>query len=200
METTVSTLGGNLLGKGLSIWWIIIVCIILIVIFVVAAHNGLIKLREAVKEALSDVDAQMQLRFDLVENLVNTVKGYAIHEKETLTQVIQARNMYMNAKTEWEKFAANDQLTGVLKTLFAVSESYPDLKANQNFLQLQSELSDIENKIAAARRFYNSSVKDYNTAIGVFPKNIVAKLFGFNEYDFFQITDEAAKKAPKVKF
>ena len=200
METTVSTVGGNLLSNVLSIWWIIIVCLVVIVLFVVTAHNSLIKLREAVKEALSDVDAQMQLRFDLVENLVNTVKGYAIHEKETLTQVIQARNMYMNAKTEWEKFAANDQLTWVLKTLFAVSENYPDLKANQNFLQLQSELSDIENKIAAARRFYNSSAKDYNIAIWVFPKNIIAKLFWFQEYEFFKVTDEAAKKAPKVQF
>ena len=197
METT-NTISSLL--NGLSIWVVIFIVAIILVAIVAWMYNWLVKLRQAVKEALSDIDAQMQLRFDLVENLVNTVKGYSIHEKETLTQVVQARNMFMNAKTEWEKFAANDQLTWVLKTLFAVSESYPDLKANQNFLQLQTELSDIENKIAAARRFYNSSVKDYNTAIQVFPKNIVAKLFWFNEYEFFQVYDEAAKKAPKVQF
>lgn len=184
----------------LSIWVVILIAAVILIAVIAWMYNWLVRLRQAVKEALSDIDAQMQLRFDLVENLVNTVKGYAIHEKETLTQVVQARNMFMNAKTEWEKFAANDQLTWVLKTLFAVSESYPDLKANQNFLQLQTELSDIENKIAAARRFYNSSVKDYNTAIQVFPKNLVAKIFWFEEYEFFQVMDEAAKKAPKVQF
>ena len=197
METTNAI---SSLSNGLSFWVIILIVVIILIALIAGMYNWLVKLRQAVKEALSDIDAQMQLRFDLVENLVNTVKGYSIHEKETLTQVVQARNMFMNAKTEWEKFAANDQLTWVLKTLFAVSESYPDLKANQNFLQLQTELSDIENKIAAARRFYNSSVKDYNTAIQVFPKNLIAKLFWFEEYEFFQVTDEAAKKAPKVQF
>ncbi|MBO4516271.1 LemA family protein [bacterium] len=141
----------------------------------------------------------MKARFDLVENLVNTVKGYSIHEKDTLTQIVQARNSFMNAKTDNEKLAANDQLSGVLKTLFAVAEAYPDLKANQNFLQLQTELSDIENKIAAARRFFNSCVKDYNTSIESFPTNIIAKLFGFNKNEFFSITEEE-KKAPKVQF
>ena len=197
METT-NTISSLL--NWLSIWVVILIAAVILIAIIAWMYNWLVKLRQAVKEALSDIDAQMQLRFDLVENLVNTVKGYAIHEKEALTQVIQARNMYMNATTEWEKFAANNQLTWVLKTLFAVSESYPDLKANQNFLQLQTELSDIENKIAAARRFYNSSVKDYNTAIQVFPKNLIAKLFWFEEYEFFQVTDEAAKKAPKVQF
>lgn len=197
METTNTV---SSLLNWLSIWVVILIAAIILIAIIAWMYNWLVKLRQAVKEALSDIDAQMQLRFDLVENLVNTVKGYAIHEKETLTQVVQARNMFMNAKTEWEKFAANEQLTWVLKTLFAVSESYPDLKANQNFLQLQTELSDIENKIAAARRFYNSSVKDYNTAIQVFPKNLIAKLFWFEEYEFFQVTDEAAKKAPKVQF
>ena len=197
METTNTV---SSLLNWLSIWVVILIAAVILIAVIAWMYNWLVKLRQAVKEALSDIDAQMQLRFDLVENLVNTVKGYAIHEKETLTQVVQARNMFMNAKTEWEKFAANDQLTWVLKTLFAVSESYPDLKANQNFLQLQTELSDIENKIAAARRFYNSSVKDYNTAIQVFPKNLIAKLFWFEEYEFFQVTDEAAKKAPKVQF
>lgn len=197
METT-NTISSLL--NWLSIWVVILIAAVILIAVIAWMYNWLVRLRQAVKEALSDIDAQMQLRFDLVENLVNTVKGYAIHEKETLTQVVQARNMFMNAKTEWEKFAANDQLTWVLKTLFAVSESYPDLKANQNFLQLQTELSDIENKIAAARRFYNSSVKDYNTAIQVFPKNLVAKIFWFEEYEFFQVMDEAAKKAPKVQF
>ncbi len=199
METTVSTVWGDLLSNVLSIWWIIIVCIVVIVLFVITAHNSLIKLREAVKEALSDVDAQMQLRFDLVENLVNTVKGYAIHEKETLTQVIQARNMYMNAKTEWEKFAANDQLTWVLKTLFAVSENYPDLKANQNFLSLQDTLKETENKVAVSRNLYNDSVLTLNNLIMVFPSNIVAKIFNFKEEEFFKINEEEASSV-KVNF
>ena len=150
---------------------------------------------EAVTQSIS-----RWVRFDLVENLVNTVKGYAIHEKETLAQLTQARSNYMNAKDENAKIEANNQLSGTLKTLFAVSENYPELKANQNFLQLQTELSDIENKIAAARRFYNSSVKDYNTAREVFPNNIIANLFGFNQQDSFTIENNEEKKAPKVQF
>ena len=182
-------------------WKVILIWIIVILwLYVVLKYNTLIKLRNAIKNAFADIDVQMKLRFDLVENLVNTVKGYAIHEKDTLTQIVQVRNSYLNAKTDDEKLAANDQLSGTLKTLFALAESYPDLKANQNFLQLQTDLSDIENKIAAARRFFNACVKDFNTAVETFPTNIIAKLFGFKKYDFFAITNEEEKKAPKVQF
>lgn len=194
METTSS------LSNGISLWWIILWIIIILVLIVVLKYNSLVKLKNFVKNAFADIDVQMKNRFDLVENLVNTVKWYAIHEKDALTQIIQARNTFINAKTDGEKLAANDQLSGVLKNLFAVAESYPDLKANQNFLQLQTELSDIENKIAAARRFFNSCVKDYNTAVESFPTNIIASLFGFSKDEFFAITNEEEKKAPKVQF
>lgn len=197
METT------NTISQAIWNWisrWVIFIWIIVILAwYVIVKYNGLVKLKNFVKNAFADIDVQMKARFDLVENLVNTVKGYSIHEKDTLTQIVQARNSFMNAKTDNEKLAANDQLSGVLKTLFAVAEAYPDLKANQNFLQLQTELSDIENKIAAARRFFNSCVKDYNTSIESFPTNIIAKLFGFNKNEFFSITEEE-KKAPKVQF
>lgn len=190
METTTS----------LSRWVILIWVIVILALYVVVKYNNLIKLRNLVKNAFADIDVQMKMRFDLVENLVNTVKGYAIHEKETLNQLTQARTGFMNATTESEKMAANNQLSSTLKTLFAVAENYPDLKANQNFIELQSELSDIENKIAAARRFYNSSVKDYNTAREVFPNNIIAKIFWFGQQDSFTIENEEEKKAPKVQF
>lgn len=201
MQTTTNVNGiAQSLWNWLSRWLVLIWLIVIIAWYVVLKYNGLVKLKNAIKNAFADIDVQMKMRFDLVENLVNTVKGYSIHEKDTLTQIVQARNSFMNAKTDDEKLAANDQLSGTLKTLFALAESYPDLKANQNFLQLQSELSDIENKIAAARRFFNSCVKDYNTAVESFPTNIIAKLFGFKQYDFFAITNEEEKKAPKVQF
>ena len=198
METTNSI--AQTATQSIS-WWVILIWVIVILaLYVIIKYNGLIKLRNLVKNAFADIDVQMKMRFDLVENLVNTVKGYAIHEKDTLNQLTQARSGFMNATTESEKIAANNQLTSTLKTLFAVAENYPDLKANQNFIQLQTELSDIENKIAAARRFYNSSVKDYNTAREVFPNNIIAKLFWFNQQDSFTIENEEEKKAPKVQF
>lgn len=199
MTTTNSGIS-QLLSGGISLWAILIIIIIILAWYIVIKYNKLISLRNLVKNAFADIDVQMKMRFDLVENLVNTVKGYAIHEKDTLTQLTQARSGFMNATTESEKIAANNQLTGTLKTLFAVAENYPDLKANQNFIQLQTELSDIENKIAAARRFYNSSVKDYNTAREVFPNNIIANLFWFNSQDSFTIENEEEKKAPKVQF
>jgi len=201
MDTTTNVTGVSQAATQSISRWVILICLIVIfIIYVVVKYNGLVKLKNFVKNAFADIDVQMKARFDLVENLVNTVKGYAIHEKDTLTQIVQARNSYLNAKTDDEKLAANDQLSGTLKTLFALAESYPDLKANQNFLQLQTELSDIENKIAAARRFFNSCVKDFNTAVETIPTNIIAKLFGFKKYDFFAITNEEEKKAPKVQF
>lgn len=201
MDTTTNLTGvSQTVTQGISRWVILICLVVIFIAYIVIKYNGLVKLRNFVRNAFADIDVQMKARFDLVENLVNTVKWYAIHEKDTLTQIVQARNTFMNAKTDGEKLAANDQLSGVLKTLFAVAEAYPDLKANQNFLQLQTELSDIENKIAAARRFFNSCVKDYNTAVESFPTNIVAKLFGFKKDEFFAITNEEEKKAPKVQF
>ncbi len=199
METNANTIAQTTSG-GIGIWAIIIWIIVVLVLYVIVKYNTLVKLRNFIKNAFADIDVQMKLRFDLVENLVNTVKGYAIHEKETLAQLTQARSNYMNAKDENAKIEANNQLNGTLKTLFAVSENYPELKANQNFLQLQTELSDIENKIAAARRFFNSCVKDFNTAIETFPTNVIANLFGFRQHDFFAIENEEEKKAPKVQF
>lgn len=184
----------------LSIGGIVIIVIVILGLFVIIMYNRLVKLKNFIKNAFADIDVQMKLRFDLVENLVNTVKWYQIHEKSTLTELTKARSDFMNAKDDNAKLAANDQLNWTLKTLFAVAENYPDLKANQNFLQLQTDLSDIENKIAAARRFYNSCVKDYNTAIETFPSNIIAKMFWFKNYDFFAIENEEEKKAPKVQF
>lgn len=198
--TTETSWASQLLSGGLTVWAILIIVGVILIWYIIIKYNKLVSLRNLVKNAFADVDVQMKLRFDLVENLVNTVKGYAIHEKETLTNVIQARSGFMNAKSESEKLEANNQLNSTLKTLFAVAENYPELKANQNFIQLQSELSDIENKIAAARRFYNASVKDYNTSREVFPNNIIAKIFGFNNQDSFTIENEEEKKAPKVQF
>ena len=197
MDTTTSVISQST-TVSTNIRWILTILIILLVCYVIIKYNKLIRFKNLVKNAFADIDAQMQLRFDLVDNLVNTVKGYAIHEKETLAQVIQARNSCLSAKDENEKVSANSRLTSTLKSLFAVSERYPELKANQNFSELQSELSDIENKIAAARRFYNSCVKDYNTAREIFPNNIIAKLFWFKEEKLFSVTDKNAKKPIKI--
>lgn len=179
--------------------WIILIVIAVICLYLILGYNNLVKLKNCIKNAFADIDVQMKLRFDLIDNLVNTVKGYKIHEQETLTSLTQARTSFMNAKNDSEKLAADDAVSGTLKTLFAVAESYPELKANENFIQLQTELSDIENKIAAARRFFNSCVKDYNTAIESFPSNLIAKAFGFKHYDFFAI-ESNEKEVPKVQF
>lgn len=171
-----------------------------LVIWLIVLYNRLVALKNNRENAFADIDVQLKLRFDLVENLVNTVKGYAKHEKETLEQVMAARTGFLNANSVEAKVEANNQLTGALKTLFAVAENYPDLKANQNFLQLQTELSDIENKLAAARRFFNATTREFNTAIQSFPANLIAKNFGFQQVEFFELDDEAARKAPKVEF
>lgn len=172
----------------------------LIVIWAISLYNRLVSLKNNRENAFADIDVQLKLRFDLVENLVNTVKWYATHEKETLQNLTDARTSFLHANGVEGKLEANNQLTGALKTLFAVAENYPDLKANQNFLELQSELSDIENKLAAARRFFNSATREYNTSIQSFPSNLIANHFGFTQVEFFELDDEAAKKAPKVQF
>lgn len=176
----------------------------IIVVFggaIVGIYNKLIGMKNTVENALSDIDVQMKKRFDLVDNLVNTVKGYATHEKETLTKLTEARSGYMNASTTEEKLEANNQLTNTLKTLFAVSEAYPDLKANAWFISLQTELSRLEETIASARRYLNATIREYNTALEVFPNNIIATIFGFkNQTNYFEITNEEEKNVPKVQF
>lgn len=156
----------------------------------IAIYNSLVKLKNKVDEAWADIDTQLKRRYDLLPNLVETVKGYASHEAQTLENVIQARNMAMNAQGIQQKEQAENMLTGALKTIFALAENYPDLKANQNFLQLQSTLKEIEEHIQMSRRYYNGTVRDFNTKIQVFPNNLIAGPLGFNNREFFQATEE----------
>lgn len=182
--------------------WIILGVIAVAVLYIIALYNGLITLKNRTDEAWSDINVQLKRRYDLIPNLVNTVKGYATHEKETLEKVIEARNRAMSVQGEDSvaKSEVENQLSGALKSLFALAESYPDLKANQNFLELQKELSDTENKIQASRRFYNGNVRDFNTKIEMFPSNIIAGKLGFKVREFFQIEDEKQKENVKVEF
>jgi len=180
--------------------WVIIGLIVLIVFWLIAVYNGLIKLRNRTDEAWSDIDVQLKRRYDLIPNLVETVKGYASHERELFEKVTQARTAAMGAQTMEEHGKAENMLAGALKSLFAVAENYPDLKANENFLELQRELSDTENKIQAARRFYNGNVRDLNIKIETFPNNLMAEMFGFKKREFFEIEEEAAREPVKVSF
>lgn len=184
----------------MPIWGIIIVVIVLIAAWLIAVYNSLIKGRNRVDEAWSDIDVQLKRRYDLIPNLVETVKSYAAHEKGVFLKVTEARVSAMKAQGTEEKGKAENFLSETLKSLFAVAENYPDLKASQNFLQLQDELVDTENKIQASRRFYNGNVRDFNTKIQIFPNNLVAGILGFKAYEFFQIEAEEQKEAPKVKF
>lgn len=181
--------------------WIILGVVALIVLWAIGAYNGLVKLRAWVKEAWAQIDVQLQRRNDLVPNLVETVKGYAKHEQETLDRVIQARNQLTQntGATPQEVMEVSNQLSGALKTIFALSEAYPDLKANTNFIQLQEELSNTENKIAYARQLYNSSVANYNIRVQSVPTNIVANIGGFREEQLLEAPTEA-KAVPKVQF
>lgn len=171
-------------------------------LWVVFSYNGFVTLVNRVKEAWADIDVQLKRRYDLIPNLVNTVKGYATHESTAFEKVTQARAQAMGAGSLAEKGAAENNLAGALKSVFAISEAYPELKANQNFLALQAELSDTENKIQAARRFYNGNVRDLNTKIEVFPGNLIAKMFNFAKQEFFQLDESsaAAKEPVAVKF
>lgn len=180
--------------------YIIWAIVLLLIAFAIGAYNKLVWLKNSIDNATGDMDVQMKMRFDLIDNLVNTVKGYATHEKDTLDKLTQARTQWMNASTQEDKAAADNMLSGALKTLFATSENYPDLKANTNFLQLQSELSNIENQIAGSRRYYNATIREYNDALMSFPSNIVAKMFGFTNQSSYFSTNEEEKKAPKVQF
>ncbi|MBN1779000.1 MAG: LemA family protein [Candidatus Buchananbacteria bacterium] len=179
--------------------WIIIAVIAVIIFWLIAVFNGLIKLKNRTKEAFSDIDVQLKRRHDLIPNLIETVKGYATHEKEVFEKVTEARTKAINAQGIEAKGEAENALSNTLKSIFAVAENYPDLKASQNFLQLQDELSDTENKIQAARRFYNGNVRDFNTKIEVFPNNLVAGMLSFKAFDFFQAAGEE-KENVQVKF
>ena len=184
------------MGLGL----ITLIVVVAIAGYVLVAYNSLISQRNHVKEAWSDIEVQLKRRYNLIPNLVETVKGYASHERDAFDSVTKARAQALNAGSPEEHAKAENMLTGTLKTLFAVAEAYPDLKANANFLELQRELSDTENKIQAARRFYNTNVKEYNTAIQQVPKNIIANMFKFNEEQYFELENEAERAVPKVGF
>lgn len=183
--------------------WIILGVVVLLGIFVWVTYNSLVTLRVRVEEAWSDIDVQLKRRLDLIPNLIETVKGYAKHESGVFQAVTEARANVINAHGVKETAAAENQFEGALKSLFAVAESYPDLKANENFVELQRELVDTEDKIQGARRFYNSGVTSLNTKVQTFPANVVAGMFGFKNREFFEVDTaeaEAAKKPVEVKF
>jgi LemA protein len=174
--------------------------VVLALLWIVGAYNGLVRLRNQLENAWAQIDVQLKRRHDLIPNLVETVKGYAKHESGTLEKVIQARNIAVNAKTVGDRAEAENVLTGALKSLFAVAEAYPDLKANQEFMRLQEELTSTENKVAFSRQFYNDTVMTYNTHIQVFPTNLIASTFNFGHRDFFEVKAEEEREAPKVQF
>jgi len=183
-----------------TLTWIIVIVVAAIIFWIVATYNRLISLKNRAAEGWSDIDVQLKRRYDLIPNLMETVKGYAKHEEGVFSKVTEARTRAMGAQGIEEKGKAENMLTGALKSLFAVAESYPDLKASANFAKLQDELADTENKIQAARRFYNGMVRDLNTLIETFPANIVANMFKFAKREFFEIENEAAKQNVKVEF
>lgn len=184
----------------MPIIWIVIVLVVLVAMWVAMAYNGLVQLRNRTNEAWSDIDVQTKRRYDLIPNLVETVKGYATHEREAFENVTKARSAAMGASTPEAKGQAENMLTGALKSVFALAEAYPDLKANQNFAKLQDELSDTENKIQAARRFYNGNARDLNIRVESFPTNVIAKQLGFGKREFFAVENEAEKEPVKVQF
>ena len=179
---------------------IILIIAAVVILWAVFVYNRLITLRTRIREAWADTDVQLKRRYDLIPNLIETVKGYAAHESGVFEKVTEARTRAMGAKTPAEHAQAENMLTGALKTLFAVSENYPQLQASQNFLELQRELRDTEDKIQAARRFYNTNVRDYNIRIQSVPDMIFAKALGFKAEEFFELEEEAAREAPKVSF
>ena len=188
----------------MPVLYVVLAAVAVLALWLVAIYNGLIRSKNRVGEAFSDIDVQLKRRYDLIPNLVETVKGYLTHERETLVKLTEARTaaMAMHDKkdaTIAEKEQVENMLSGTLKTLFAVTENYPELKASQNFLQLQDEVSDTENKIQAARRFYNGNVRDFNIKIEVFPNNLIANSLGFKKYEFFQ-AEEGEKQNVQVKF
>jgi LemA protein len=179
--------------------WIVLGLVVLAAIYALVTYNGLVSMRNRIENAWAQIDVQLKRRYDLIPNLVETVKGYASHERETLEAVVQARNMAMSAEGPHDQAAAENMITGALKSVFALSEAYPELKANQNFLNLQEELTGTEGRIAYARQFYNDSVFKYNTKIQSVPSNVVAKRFSFAEREYFEV-DDAARGNVQVDF
>jgi len=184
----------------MTIIYVVLGIIALLVLALIAVYNALIARRNRIEEAWSDIEVQMKRRYDLIPNLIETVKGYAAHERGVFENVTRARAAAMGARTAEEHAKAENMLSSTLKTLFAVAEAYPDLKANVNFLELQRELSDTENKIQAARRFYNTNVRDFNIMLESFPTNLIAGSFKFEKKEFFDLEEEAAREPVKVKF
>ena len=180
-------------------WWIILIIVVLILLWIMSTYNGLVSLRNRVKDQWAQIDVLLKRRSDLIPNLVETVKGYAKHESGTLEAVINARNKAISATNVHDSASANGELTQALTHLFALSESYPELKANTNFMELQTNLKDTEDKIATARQFYNDSVLTYKNKLEMFPSSIVASIFGFKPEEFFKVS-EAEKETPKVQF
>jgi len=179
---------------------IIIGAIVVIAIVIISIYNGLITLKNKVDEGWADIDTQLKRRYDLIPNMIETVKGYAKHEKTTFEAVAKARTMAITAATPEEKAQAENQLAGTLKSLFALAENYPDLKANQNFLDLQATLKEVEEHIQLARRYYNATVRDFNTKIEIFPNNLLAGMMGFSKRQFFEIERAEEREAIKVSF
>ncbi len=180
--------------------YIILIAIVIIVAWLLATYNNLIRRRNRVQEGWSDIDVQLKRRYDLIPNLMETVKGYMTHEADVLIRVTEARTLAMKAENADTRAQAENALTGALKSLFAVAENYPNLKASENFAKLQDELADTENKIQAARRFYNGQVRDFNTAVQVFPTNLVANMLSFKAFEYFEVKDEKEREAVQVKF
>ena len=182
-------------------WWIIgiIAFVLIVILFIISTYNRLVILRNRVRDQWAQIDVQLKRRFDLIPNVVNTVKGYAKHESETLENVIKARNTFMSASTKEDEIKADGELTNAISKLFALTESYPELKANENFIKLQDELKETENKIASSRQFYNDTVLNYNNKIELFPSNIVAALFHFKSETFFEASSKERENV-KVEF
>jgi len=176
-----------------------VIVLVLVLLYIVSTYNSLVSLRNKVKDQWSQIDVQLKRRFDLIPNLVETVKGYAKHESETLENVIKARNTFTTATTAEEEMKANNELTNAISKLFALTESYPDLKANTNFVQMQNDLKETEDKISYARQFYNDNVMVYKNKLEMFPSNIIAKMFGFKEEPFFE-ANESERENVQVKF
>ncbi|MBL7053698.1 LemA family protein [Patescibacteria group bacterium] len=180
--------------------WILIGIIAVIILWIIASYNSLIRWQNRTKESWSDIDVQLKRRYNLIPNLIKTVKAYATHEKEVFEKVTKARTTAMGAQNPTKKASAEKGLSGALKSLFAVSENYPELKASANFKSLQDELVDTENKIQAARRFYNSNVRDFNTKQEIFPTNLIAQIFNFKKSEFFELEEKDARTVPEVNF
>jgi LemA protein len=183
----------------MNITTMMIAALVILAVYIIATYNGLIVLKTRIQEALSGIDVQLKRRADLIPNLVETIKGYAKHEKEVFENVTKARSALMSAQSLPEKAEANNQLSTTLKSLFAVAEAYPQLQANANFQDLQKQLQDTEDKVAYSRQFFNSNVLDYNTKISLFPGSIIANMFAFKSFEFFQATEEERKNV-QVKF